>query len=110
MCDQVRNYDTWVKDACDMCGEEFQVTRTNPKVVLAGEAIVCNDCELWQEGYNQCLSHTKAYNDELETLIEELIEGMIDMWLDPSIIMSHIVDQDDIARYRTFAKKFKENK
>lgn len=40
MCDQVRNYDTWVKDACDICGEEFQVTRTNPKVVLAGEAIV----------------------------------------------------------------------
>jgi hypothetical protein len=110
MCDQVRNYGRWAKDSCDNCGEEFQVTRTNPKVVLAGEDILCNDCDIWKRGYDQCLSHTKTDNDELKDLIEEMVEVLVDMWLDPSIMMSHIVNSEDIARYHDFAKKLKENK
>ena len=45
----VRAYSTWATDACDRCGNEFQVTRTEARVYEDGEDVVCNDCDIWEK-------------------------------------------------------------
>lgn len=110
-----RRYGLWAKAECDNCQQEFQVTRTSEKVVPAGGYVVCNDCEMFQRGYDEGVNYLEAKSreevaDAVETkaIIEELVEGMVDMWLDDSIQMTHHVTQDDISRYRAFIKKMKE--
>jgi len=117
MCTTERRYGLWAKDECDNCHVEFQVTRTREKVIPAGESITCDSCEMWQRGYDEGVNYLEEKSreevaDAVETkeIIEELVEGMIDMWLDDSIQMAHHVSQEDITRYRAFIKKMKGDK
>ena len=114
MCGKERRYGLWATDECDNCHVDFQVTCTIEKVVPAGEYITCNDCEMWQRGYDEGVNYLEAQTreevaDAAETkaIIEDLIESVIDMWLDNSIQMAHHVSQDDVTRYRAFIKKMK---
>ena len=38
-------YHPWAKDACHLCGTEFLVTRGYPRMLKAGEKLLCPTCE-----------------------------------------------------------------
>ena len=43
-----REFGVWEKAECDRCGDEFQVTRTEPRTI---EEAVCESCEMYAKGY-----------------------------------------------------------
>lgn len=48
-----REYGIWRTDACDRCGNDFQVTRTQTRVVEDGEELVCSDCRIYEDAEEQ---------------------------------------------------------
>lgn len=63
-----REYGIWRTDACDRCGNEFQVTRTQPRVVENGEELVCSDCSIYEDAEKQSADAIESLRAEVARL------------------------------------------
>ena len=66
-----RHFPRWAETECDICCNTFQITQTNEKTLKAGEKAVCNDCEMYQRGYDDA---EKQYKSEIEDLQETVAQ------------------------------------
>ena len=62
----IRQFGSWEKTFCETCGAEFEITRTEPKVVDG--PVVCSDCKMYDRGYK----------DGYETGLKDHTKGKID--------------------------------
>ena len=47
--DMKQYFGRWAKTTCDSCGDEFLVTRTEPKEIDG--AVVCGECDMYMRGF-----------------------------------------------------------
>jgi len=56
----------WVKTECDSCGMEFQVTRTEEKIIEG--PILCGECTAYAAGYHDGFKQSNKEDTDLPTL------------------------------------------
>lgn len=74
-----RVYGLWEMDECEECGCEFQVTRTESKIVTG--RLICSDCTLYansyaegfERGYRQGTEKEGEYKDTISTLEAQVV-------------------------------------
>lgn len=48
-----RTYKPWTELACDRCGNQFLFTRTEPKILPIDQELICSDCQIYQDSYDE---------------------------------------------------------
>lgn len=67
-----RKLGLWNNADCDECGDSFLATRTQERIVKAGERLVCDDCEMYGRGYRDGYrSGLAALRGALTSLLDE---------------------------------------
>lgn len=67
-----RSFPAWAITACDECGEEFQVTRTLPRIGL--KEVICGNCEMYRKGYKDGFRDGVTKSKEEIKALEKLVK------------------------------------
>lgn len=70
----VRTIGAWTKTECEECGESFQITRIEPKIIEG--IIVCYDCKAYEKAYDEGVSHAKQTILELRGQLENCVNHL----------------------------------
>lgn len=52
MSSKTRKIPPWTQEPCHECGDEYQVTRIESRTVTDDTPLLCDSCEMYQQGYD----------------------------------------------------------